>query len=1026
MGRLGGTFRLLHVDYFAVVVCEQTHETWYQETRARENRTGKSNQSGPVWARRKRTRSRLRREISVHTSSNPSNLEQEDPGMIHLPGYTDKLLTPPLINLIPPTPSDVIDNDQFFDDIISGERSVVDTNEPGSNMGVCVAGQEVEVEELKEERIDQERPEEKGSRTNTETQERQEVGQHPNLEVSAAQHRDNQVQYQEVSAAQHRDNQVQYQEVSAAQHRDNQVQYQEVSAAQHRDNQVQYQEVSAAQHRDNQVQYQEVSAAQHRDNQVQYQEVSAAQHRDNQVQYQEVSAAQHRDNQVQYQEVSAAQHRDNQVQYQASKKDGDTPSLLRKYQMAPLPDYIHKNYWNHKGACFHEFLGAELQLLPHYSTKMKAFVNRRKPGAARSCSMDETTRTVPRTQTLHLVYNPSTDHNPVEEGLPRQRRITVASYMPQSRDNNGNCSDKNSTSKQSGRLGELNTEELCQWFSSVGLCKCLPHIRESELRGEDVASIDTRTLEILHISNQEEREKLLSAIYRELHPPSTTSQTVDSLLETIGPKNIEKFTAALVSITRSKSPPQVRSKSSTQVSCLNMNQINSLKFSRCKSQTAVIQRNSQLTEITINASEQIVHLRTPRETLVGKVMESCLRSLGMTEDKDLYTLTQNRRSLGMTEDKDLYTLTQKPGFPGSSEELSPDHQIGDLLFPNNKQLELHLCRKNPLQDKPKVVVQPKVPEENGSQDNSPANQRPEVQVISRSGKEEKIQELKQQVDSLENVILEVQEIHQSLVAFCSELKRVDREEDVSGLSHSELEQHLEVSLTQLREKRQNLLCLRETLEETAVHGNKKSELRLLDKIKLNCQVFQEEISLVHLNRHVAHLQTALQDSQDKDGTQTQRTCSTLGQLVSLQCPAMLLAVQESCGPDGQFGFTCRLTVDSGLVVVQVDNVQSHLCLQDRLVEVNGVPVVGFSEKQLRSLLLQKAIAHMIVLRRPPPTPSPRPRRPPPVSPTPSTSSQEQLPTLGHPLDHPVKLIHATSAGSPPSYNPPRPPSPISN
>lgn len=41
------------------------------------------------------------------------------------------------------------------------------------------------------------------------------------------------------------------------------------------------------------------------------------------------------------------------------------------------------------------------------------------------------------------------------------------------------------------------------------------------------------------------------------------------------------------------------------------------------------------------------------------------------------------------------------------------------------------------------------------------------------------------------------------------------------------------------------------------------DVRLLEKMKLNCQVFKEEISMVHLNRQVAHLQNALQESNVK-------------------------------------------------------------------------------------------------------------------------------------------------------------------
>lgn len=41
------------------------------------------------------------------------------------------------------------------------------------------------------------------------------------------------------------------------------------------------------------------------------------------------------------------------------------------------------------------------------------------------------------------------------------------------------------------------------------------------------------------------------------------------------------------------------------------------------------------------------------------------------------------------------------------------------------------------------------------------------------------------------------------------------------------------------------------------------EVHLLEKMRLNCQVFKEEISVVHLNRQVAHLQNALQEADVK-------------------------------------------------------------------------------------------------------------------------------------------------------------------
>lgn len=44
----------------------------------------------------------------------------------------------------------------------------------------------------------------------------------------------------------------------------------------------------------------------------------------------------------------------------------------------------------------------------------------------------------------------------------------------------------------------------------------------------------------------------------------------------------------------------------------------------------------------VAASERIVHLRTPKETTVGKIMDSCINMLGRTEDKSLFTLREKQ------------------------------------------------------------------------------------------------------------------------------------------------------------------------------------------------------------------------------------------------------------------------------------------------------------------------------------------------------------------------------------------------
>ena len=53
---------------------------------------------------------------------------------------------------------------------------------------------------------------------------------------------------------------------------------------------------------------------------------------------------------------------------------------------------------------------------------------------------------------------------------------------------------------------------------------------EGHLCGADIAAVDASTLERLHVSTPEDRELLLSNIYRELHPPSSLTRRLDSLI----------------------------------------------------------------------------------------------------------------------------------------------------------------------------------------------------------------------------------------------------------------------------------------------------------------------------------------------------------------------------------------------------------------------------------------------------------------------------------------------------------------
>ncbi|XP_049328540.1 uncharacterized protein LOC103038221 isoform X2 [Astyanax mexicanus] len=556
-----------------------------------------------------------------------------------------------------------------------------------------------------------------------------------------------------------------------------------------------------------------------------------------------------------------------------------------------------------------------------------------KATATRSCSLGG----VPQSHTFRSVHHRAEDSSK-NDGSLRQRRITVASYIPQPQDQNGKFEEhtnQNLIELRHKPLVEMNTEEVCQWFSSIGFQKCLPFIREAELTGSHITCIDLDLLDVLRVSGLEERERLLSAIYKELHPPNTTTQKLDILLETFGPNHIDRFTAALVSLTKSKSSPQIN--------CLTTNQ-NSHKF-RQKGQQFGAHRNTHLVEITIYALERIVHLRTPKDTSVGKVMESCLRMLGINEDKDQFSLKSKQ---------------------DSSEEFSVEQQMGNLPGSETRLLELELCKKEKPSNSPES---PEFCTLNTAENN--------VQIINQQIRDEKLQELNQQVDFLQNIILQVQELHQGLVVFCAELKSTDGQLDTETLDSLELQRRLSQAQNQLQEKRHHLQMLRDNTDITPVQKYRRAEVCLLERMRLNCQVFKEEITLVHLNRHIAHLHSALEEIHRKERAANQT--ASLGQLVSPQCPAMLVAVEESAGPDGRYTFTVCRVEGGGLQVENAGN--SSLYLNDRLVEVNGVSVVWSSEEDLAALL-QRPVSQLVILRQPASPPSvDQPQQPQPCQPS---------------------------------------------
>lgn len=69
------------------------------------------------------------------------------------------------------------------------------------------------------------------------------------------------------------------------------------------------------------------------------------------------------------------------------------------------------------------------------------------------------------------------------------------------------------------------------WMTDYSIV-CADLLPEARLCGADIASVSLDLLHTLHIITVEDRERLLSAIYTELHPPTRLTQRLDTLLGT--------------------------------------------------------------------------------------------------------------------------------------------------------------------------------------------------------------------------------------------------------------------------------------------------------------------------------------------------------------------------------------------------------------------------------------------------------------------------------------------------------------
>ncbi|XP_048862427.1 uncharacterized protein LOC125738020 [Brienomyrus brachyistius] len=413
-----------------------------------------------------------------------------------------------------------------------------------------------------------------------------------------------------------------------------------------------------------------------------------------------------------------------------------------------------------KDVSSHEILKAQLCLLPLSSKMTDAHSHLRTP-AISTCTLADP---VSRSHTFHSISKERISHESA-----RQRRKTVASYISQPKDQNGNDPREDTGRRCAKALGELDTDKVCQWFANLGLHHCQPFIRGANLQGSDITGIDQDLLDLIQVSTLEDRERLLSAVYHELHPSDAITQTVDSLLDLYGPHNVEKFTAALVSMREMFSPHGS-----------HLSDSHPFTF-RDKGQNLNRQRDSHLVELIINAPGQIVHLRTYRETTVGKVMGSCLDILGVTKDRELFGL-RNVEDLS-----DAFLLDQK---------------IGELTGSEKRMPELQLYKK----DKPGEAETPQLTQQ--------------ALLSSSQGDEDRIRELTQQVELLRDIVQQVAELHRSLVSFHSELKNMENVSPAQDQGLAELEKQMGHAKSRCQETQLSIQVLQDQLCHTEASKNR--------------------------------------------------------------------------------------------------------------------------------------------------------------------------------------------------------------
>ncbi|XP_072362537.1 uncharacterized protein [Scyliorhinus torazame] len=605
---------------------------------------------------------------------------------------------------------------------------------------------------------------------------------------------------------------------------------------------------------------------------------------------------------------------------------------LQNCEGAQFPQDPEKNDLSNKDVNSKEPMKAKFRMSPLQS-KLESMLQFKRL-VTRTCSLDDMKAMTGDLRRLGLAPDMLIE----EDDSPRQRRITVASYVPLLADQNGNINEMVDTEELRDKsLEEMNTDEVCEWFRSLGLEDSISSIKEAKLQGHQLVSIDPDTLDRLQLRTAEEKEILLSSIYKELHPLDTASRTLDKLLETIGPHDIERFTAALATLSDSQSSDW----GSHQSNHPHNRKDKTLENKRLK--------KSHMVNLSVKAFQQNLQLKVPRDSTVAKVIDACRKILGLMED---------------TSHLSLNIVTSRM----ETEELQAEKQISELKLLEKKELKLKLCKKASANRnrwekgaqsdlKNDSFQTAEIPESGLAPVTLHAHPQIGLQDYQTEmrAKENEIRELKQLIKSLKanhQQILELQKRFHSL-----------HQEAVDLLIASACPPNLQEDLCNTEVK----LAKKETLlQHLALASKQLDDESCIDKgvlkqMKLDYQTLKERILTFYQKQQEAQWRNLQEPQRNKANSNWQSM--TLAQLIAPHSTAILVAVQEVPRVDG-YGFTVRWRAGHGLKIVTAEN--SHLQPNDRLVEVNGMCVLNASEDKLMSLLTTPS-AQILALRNPVPS-----------------------------------------------------------